>query len=395
MRRSMKYGLYAAVLAGVVGATVAWANVDKTVTLHVDGEVQKVHTVAGNVRGVLAIVHYPVGPHDIVAPGLDARVHNGSNIVLRRGRLLHLNVDGAPRSIWVTAPTVADALTELGYPDKDYASVSRDMRLPLSPTRIELRAPKRVRISADGKSWMTTTTAPTVAELLGQAGIAVGQQDMLSAVRNSPLRNGMRIAVTRISRNNVVRNHPVPFSTKQVSDPAMYVGDTKLVRHGRNGVESVTTAVVYIDGKLVGKTIVKRVVTRPAVAAVVHVGTKPRPTPTPTPTVTAPAPEPINVDPGSAQDIGKNLAAQRGWGSDQFSCLYQLWDHESGWRVDAQNPSGAYGIPQALPGDKMAAYGADWQTNPTTQIKWGLDYIGGRYGTPCDAWNSWQANGWY
>jgi uncharacterized protein YabE (DUF348 family) len=391
VRRSMKYGLYAAVLAGVVGATVAWANVDKTVTLHVDGEVQKVHTVAGNVRGVLAIVHYPVGPHDIVAPGLDARVHNGSNIVLRRGRLLHLNVDGAPRNIWVTAPTVADALTQLGYPETDYASVSRDLRLPLSPTRIEVRAPKRVRITADGKSWMTTTTAPTVAELLSQVGIAVGRQDMLSAVRNSPLRNGMHVSVTRIQHNNIVRNHPVPFSTKQVSDPAMYVGDSKVVRAGRNGVESVTTAVVYIDGKLVGKTIVKRVVTKPAVAEVVHVGTKPRPTPTPTAT----AAPPVNVDPGSAQDIGKNLAAARGWGSDQFSCLYQLWDHESGWRVDAQNPSGAYGIPQALPGDKMAAYGADWQTNPTTQIKWGLDYIGGRYGTPCDAWNWWQANGWY
>jgi uncharacterized protein YabE (DUF348 family) len=396
VRRSMKYGLYAAVLAGVVSATVAWANVDKTVTLHVDGQVQKIHTVAGNVRGVLAVAHYPVGPHDIVAPGLDARVHNGSNIVLRRGRLLHLNVDRVPRNIWVTAPTVADALNQLGYPDTDFASVSRDMRLPLSPTRIEVRVPKRVRMMADGKTWMVTTTAPTVTELLREVGIAVGPQDMLSAVRDSPLRNGMTVDVTRISRNNIVRNHPVPFSTQQVGDPAMYVGQSKLVRPGRNGVEAVTTAVVYIDGKLVGKTIVKRVVTKPAVPAIVHVGTKPKPPPPPPPAAaSAPEPAPVNVDPGSAQDIGKNLAAQRGWGDDQFSCLYQLWDHESGWRVDAENPSGAYGIPQALPGDKMAAYGSDWQTNPTTQIKWGLDYIGSRYGTPCDAWNSWQANGWY
>ena len=63
--------------------------------------------------------------------------------------------------------------------------------------------------------------------------------------------------------------------------------------------------------------------------------------------------------------------------------------------MDAQNPSGAYGIPQALPGDKMAAYGSDWQTNAATQIKWGLAYIAGRYGTPCDAWSFWQSNGWY
>jgi hypothetical protein len=63
--------------------------------------------------------------------------------------------------------------------------------------------------------------------------------------------------------------------------------------------------------------------------------------------------------------------------------------------VNASNPSGAYGIPQALPGDKMAVYGDDWQTNPTTQIKWGLNYIAGRYSTPCGAWSFWQSNGWY
>jgi len=85
-----------------------------------------------------------------------------------------------------------------------------------------------------------------------------------------------------------------------------------------------------------------------------------------------------------------------GWSSSQFGCLQSLWNRESGWNPSATNPtSGAYGIPQALPGDKMAAYGSDWQTNPSTQIKWGLAYIAGRYGTPCDAWGFWQSNGWY
>jgi resuscitation-promoting factor RpfB len=386
VRRSMKYGLYGAVLAGVVGATVAWANVDKTVTLRVDGQDQKIHTVAGNVRGVLLDAHYPVGPHDVIAPALDSRVHNGSEVILRRGRLLHLNVDGIPRNVWVTAPTVAQALIQLGYPDRDFSSVSRDQRLPLSPTAITLRRPKQVEVMADGNDRIVTTTAPTVAVLLADLGIAVGPQDMLSAVANSPLRDGESIDVTRVRSNNVVKNHPVPFSTQRVGDPTMYVGQNKLVRNGKNGVESVTTAVVYVDGMVVGKTIVKRVMTTPPIAAIVKVGTKPEPAP--------PAPV-INVDPGSAQAIGKQLAAQRGWGADQFSCLYQLWSNESGWSVDAQNASGAYGIPQALPGDKMAAYGSDWQTNPSTQIKWGLAYIAGRYSTPCGAWSFWQSNGWY
>lgn len=92
----------------------------------------------------------------------------------------------------------------------------------------------------------------------------------------------------------------------------------------------------------------------------------------------------------------QSLMDDFGWDSDQFSCLDALWEHESGWRVDATNPSsGAYGIPQALPGWKMAAYGDDWRTNPQTQIKWGLNYIADRYSTPCGAWSFWQANGWY
>jgi hypothetical protein len=72
-----------------------------------------------------------------------------------------------------------------------------------------------------------------------------------------------------------------------------------------------------------------------------------------------------------------------------------LWQRESGWRYNAENPSGAYGIPQALPGSKMATAGADWQTNPATQIKWGLGYIQSRYGTPCSAWAFEEANGFY
>jgi hypothetical protein len=101
-------------------------------------------------------------------------------------------------------------------------------------------------------------------------------------------------------------------------------------------------------------------------------------------------------DPDSAQAIGLALVTARGWGSDQFDCLVSLWNRESHWNAFAQNPSsGAYGIPQALPGSKMASAGDDWQTNPATQITWGLGYISGRYGSPCGAWAHSQALGWY
>ena len=108
------------------------------------------------------------------------------------------------------------------------------------------------------------------------------------------------------------------------------------------------------------------------------------------------APASGTPDPGTAQAIAFDMVMARGWGQGEFDCLVALWNRESHWNVYANNAgSGAYGIPQALPGSKMASAGADWATNPATQITWGLGYISGRYATPCGAWNSSQTRGWY
>ena len=99
---------------------------------------------------------------------------------------------------------------------------------------------------------------------------------------------------------------------------------------------------------------------------------------------------------GSPRQIAEAMLGSFGWSSSQFSCLDPLWEHESGWSVTAANPgSGAYGIPQALPGSRMASAGPDWQSNAATQIKWGLEYIKGTYGSPCGAYAHEQATGWY
>jgi hypothetical protein len=100
--------------------------------------------------------------------------------------------------------------------------------------------------------------------------------------------------------------------------------------------------------------------------------------------------------PGSNKATAKQMLAAFGFGQDQWGCLERLWQKESGWNERAMNRySGAYGIPQALPGSKMASAGSDWQINAATQIKWGLGYIKGRYGSPCAAWGHSQSRGWY
>jgi hypothetical protein len=118
-------------------------------------------------------------------------------------------------------------------------------------------------------------------------------------------------------------------------------------------------------------------------------------TPSPSPSSQAPsssAPQPS----GNPQQIAAAMLGSFGWSSGEFGCLVSLWNLESGWNVYASNPnSGAYGIPQALPGSKMASAGPDWQSNAATQIRWGLGYIKSLYGSPCGAWSHEQADGWY
>ena len=111
MLRSVKYGLYGAVLAGVVGGTVAWGSVDKTVTLVVDGHSRSVRTTASRVSDVLDVAGYKLGPHDLVAPAAQSPVHDKSKVIYDRGRLLHLDVNGLHRDVWTTAPTVASPST--------------------------------------------------------------------------------------------------------------------------------------------------------------------------------------------------------------------------------------------------------------------------------------------
>jgi hypothetical protein len=116
---------------------------------------------------------------------------------------------------------------------------------------------------------------------------------------------------------------------------------------------------------------------------------------------TAPAAQParraaVAPQSGSPEQVAEQMLSQFGWSSSQFSCLQPLWEHESGWNLTAENPtSGAYGIPQSLPGSQMSSAGADWQTDAATQVRWGLTYIHGRYGSPCGAWSHEISVGWY
>ncbi|MDT4934900.1 MAG: resuscitation-promoting factor RpfB [Pseudonocardiales bacterium] len=329
MRRSVKYGLYGAVLAGVVGGSAAFATAANgaTVDLLVDGQSKSIHTTASSVQGALQDAGYTVNAHDIVAPAAAAKIHSGQKIVLNRGRLLHLNVDGTKKDVWTTAPTVAEALAQLGYSASDFVSVSRSTRLPLDATSLELRAPKQVRVGFDGKTRTVTTTDSTVGQLLRDLGVRVGATDRVLPSSRSAIEQGLKIAVQRVAVKRQTVRELLSFAVTRRNDATMYQGDTKVVVAGASGAANVTYELTYVNGKVAGRKQVARHVLSQPTAQVVNVGTKARPV-APAP---APAPVPastggLNWDAVAACESGGNWHINTGngfYGGLQFD--YSTW----------------------------------------------------------------------
>ncbi|WP_298462147.1 ubiquitin-like domain-containing protein [uncultured Cellulomonas sp.] len=402
--RVARLGAQGVVLALVAGGTTAFAVLHTSVTVDVDGTPVQVTAFGTTVGDVLDDAGIEAGPRDLVAPALDARVGDGGEIVVRHGREVTFEVDGEQRTVWTTALTVGEAMADLGTRgDGAQVSASRSAALGRDVLRVSTR--KAVQVTVDDRVVDSVTTARTVRDVLQEAGVVLAEGDQVSVPLDDAVVDGLTVAVTRAVHATTTVVEELPFTETVVQDPTLLEGRRVVQTQGRAGERRTTYAVSTVGGVEVSRTVLAEVLVGEPVEQVVHVGTKPAPVaPPPAPARSgssgsagsAGSSAPISVDPGSAQAIARDMLLARGWGDDQFSCLVKLWKKESGWRVDAANPrSSAYGIPQALPGSKMASAGADWRTNPATQITWGLGYIAGRYGTPCGAWSHSQAKHWY
>ena len=279
MRRSVKYGLYGAVLATVVGGTAAFATAatEPTITLVVDGQTSRIHSASHTVGDVLADAGYRVAKHDIVAPAVASTIASGDKIVLNRGRLLHLVIDGKKKNVWTTAPTVAEALAQLGYPESTFVSVSRDKRLPLTASSLVLRAPKKVVVIHDGHRTPVTSTAKTVGELVRSLRIHLGAHDRVRPGANNLLKTGMKIQVLRVTAKRETVREAVSYPVIKHTDSSMYTDQVKVTTAGVLGSADVTYDVLYASGEVLGRQeITRHVITAPK-AQVETVGTKVRP----------------------------------------------------------------------------------------------------------------------
>ena len=380
-------GLTVASLA-LSGGAVAYTSAHKHVTLDVDGRIIHTTTFASSVGGLLEAEGVTVGARDLVSPAADQELAEGADVVVRYGRELTLQADGKETTTWVTALDADEALAALSARGSSDVSLVASRSGERAALGLRLDAQGPVAVVADGKSVIVKHN-DTVDGALADAGITLGDADLVTVLdlgaaglaetdlaAAQAAGAGVVVRVQRVATQQVTTTTAVPFETEQRDDASLYVGDSKVLQEGADGVRTVVENVQTVDGVETGRTVVSDEVTTAPVSKVVLNGTQERP-----------------KDPRA---IGQMLAAARGWTGSQWTCLDKLFTKESNWRVTADNPtSSAYGIPQALPGSKMASVGSDWRTNPATQITWGLNYIAGRYGTPCGAWSHSQSHNWY
>ncbi|MGF0117960.1 ubiquitin-like domain-containing protein [Promicromonospora sp. Marseille-Q5078] len=431
-RSRRRWPLLAAATAAAVavaGGAVAYADARKTVTLDVDGAVRTVTSYSGSVDDLLTSQGVVVGDRDVVTPSAGADLEDGADVVVRSGKELNLQVDGKKTDAWVTALDASEALDTLTARGGDVRIVASrsgdraslpvdvdtdgpvavvhdgttdvvdsadDVEAVLAEADVKLGTKDRVHVtdSANAEVKKDVTEAVAAEKKQGaakdgkQAGTTAAQTEEVAATETATPQ--VAVVVQRVETKKVTTTKAIAHDTTTKKSSGRYSDlDAKVATKGKDGERTIVQQVTTIDGKVVKRSEVSDKVTTKPVTRVLVKGTKERPEPEPEESTTT-------TFSGSTRSIGQQMAAARGWSGSEWTCLESLWTKESGWSASAANPSsGAYGIPQALPGSKMASAGSDWQSNPATQIEWGLGYIADVYGTPCGAWGHSQSVGWY
>jgi uncharacterized protein YabE (DUF348 family) len=270
-------GLVGFVLLAVAGTTVGYTTLSKDVTLSVDGKDRTVHTFGGDVQSVLASQGIHTGPHDQVVPAPGTPVHDGTQISVRFGRQLDVNVDGKKHEYWTTATTVASAMEQLGLHFQDARlSTSRSAGIDRQGMLLQITTPKRLVIQvADQHPRKREVAALTVRDLLRQLHVKVDGNDRVRPGMGHILKNGDRVVVTRFgTKTKHVSDQAIPFQTVQRSDGSMLRGNSRTVRAGHVGLRDVTYKVFFRNGHVTRREVVSQQVLRQPVARIVAVGTK-------------------------------------------------------------------------------------------------------------------------
>ena len=261
----------------LVAATVGFAARGDAMTLSIDGRTTEIRTSAATVGEVLDDQGIEVGEHDVVVPSLSTPVGSGSRIAVRYGRPLEVNVDGKKSSHWVTATDVASAVEQIGLRlGAARLSTSRGAPIDRDGLSLTVITPKKLTLTLFGRKPVTKTlTAMTVGQALRLQGLKVDGDDIVRPSRGALVKNGDKIVFSRVKVvRQRVNGERIGYTTITRPDSSMDKGDTAVVRAGRAGSRDVVYKVRMVNGKVVGRQVLKVSDVTAPVAAIVRVGTK-------------------------------------------------------------------------------------------------------------------------
>lgn len=270
-------GAAVVVVLVVIAAGAAWVFTQKSVTVVVDGKARDLSTHAGTVGSVLDDQSLSVGSHDVLAPGKDVPVKDGSRIVLDHGRPVQLTVDGSTKTIWVTATSVGDALGQSGVRPGAWVSASRSRQIPLDGISLTVRPPHAATVIADGHKKTVMTTATDVAGLLGQVNVQASEKDTVTPGRSKALTPGIVVHVDRVKVSTSTTTGTLAAKTVRKADAQLDRGQTRTVTDGHDGTVRTTVRVTTTNGKVTSRKTVDRSVTRTPAPTVIAYGTKDQP----------------------------------------------------------------------------------------------------------------------
>ena len=276
--------LVTAVALALIGTSYGYAQMNKEITLSLDGQTKTVKSTGSTVADVLDGEDITIGDHDVVLPGPDEKVTDGSRISVRFGRQLQLTVDGKASTYWVNSTSVDEALAEVGrrFAGADL-SASRGAPIARGGLSLDVVTPKKLTIKVgNGKRLKKAVAGTTVGDVLDELGLDVDKNDIVKPARKRELTDGIDITVTKVRiATKRVDGEAISHDTVKKTDGSMFDDESETVREGSDGARDVTYRLEYRNGELVTTRIVSSKVTKKPVDTIVKVGTKDRPAPAP------------------------------------------------------------------------------------------------------------------
>lgn len=335
---------------------------------------------ATTVRDLLERAEITYDEYDTIEPGLDEEINTETfNINIYRSREAVV-IDGNLKRYVRTSATEPDAVVadaDIKLHDEDIVNIVPYNNLLESGMTVAYQITRAKTINFDfyGKEMTVRTQADTIGEFLDEQGIEVDNKDTWASLKNhTKIKDGIKFAVYRQGKQTKTVEETIKFTTKTTQDYSMAYGTRKVIKAGKNGKKTVTYEIEMRNGKEVSRKVISSITTKKPVEQQVAVGMK------------------VSLPAGSHED----WMASAGISSGDYGYVNFIIERESHWNPLARNSySGATGLCQALPGNKMASAGSDWAANPITQLRWCNGYAVGRYGSWAKAYQFWTSNHWW